>query len=107
MEWARQTRGLEKGTFLHGPKSPVSKHLTKKTEQCQGQNLQSNSKVPGDSTVIYKIIYISLFGHGKVHWHKQHSHKVFFLILITHLIYIYISAYFHFLSKRGNKNIDL
>lgn len=56
----------------------LSRYLTKKTEQCRGKNLKSKSKVPGDSTVFYKTIYISLFGHGEVYWHKQHSHKVFF-----------------------------
>lgn len=76
-----QTISLEMGSFIFFPQNPkfsVSRYLPKKTEQCQGRNLKSKPKVPGDSTVFYKTIYISLFRHGGVYWHKQHSHEIFF-----------------------------
>lgn len=85
--------GLEKGTFLQGPKFPVSGLLTRNTEQCRGKNLRSSSKSPGDSTVFYKIIDISLFGHGKGLLAQTAQPQSILLILITHLIYIYIYLY--------------
>lgn len=72
-------KGLEKGISLHSLLSSCSNHLLKQNEQwCQGKNSKSNPKVLCDSSVFYKSIYISLFGHGKVYWHKEHKHKGIF-----------------------------
>lgn len=92
MQRTRQTIGFEKGV-LQNPKFSVSRHLTKKTEQCRGKNLKSKSKVPGDSIVFYKTIYISLFGQWRGLLAQTAQPQSIVLILITHLIYIYIYLY--------------
>uniref|UniRef100_A0A2I2ZW81 Stress-activated protein kinase JNK n=3 Tax=Gorilla gorilla gorilla TaxID=9595 RepID=A0A2I2ZW81_GORGO len=76
--WQGRQWASERDFLMESQSSYVKSPRKSKTEWCQGKNFKSSSKVPGDSTVFYKTIYISLFGHDKVYWHKQHSHKVFF-----------------------------
>lgn len=76
--WQGRQWASERDFLVESQSSYVKSSSKGKTEWCQGKNFKSSSRVPGDSTIFYKSIYISLFGHDKVYWHKQHSQEVFF-----------------------------
>lgn len=91
-----QTISLEMGPFIFFPQNPkfsVSRHLPKKTEQCQERNLKNKPKAPGDSTVFYKTIYISLLVMAGSTGTNSTATKYSFDFNNSSDIYLYIFIY--------------
>lgn len=108
--WLFRHRALRRGVWTQSyvMGQVIWRH---KTEQYQGTNLKSSSKIPGDSAIFYKTIYTSLFWSWQGLLAQTAQSQSILSILITPLIYIFLYIFIYLLifisSTKGEIKISI